>query len=202
MLVQLTKQKRRTMKIEFELEFEDWALFVIHVGRTDPSSVRLARLFRFGFGGFYLVFGAFALTQAMYAAGAGMLMLGFAWMVLYQRVTVARVVKQLRKKLSAGEAASILGHYDLQLDATELRATANGAHSSIPWKLFTGIIEIEERAMLHIGPVKAVIIPLRAKGAREFVDACGGYIGSTGSSDGSSDGVGNSGSSNTDRAPK
>lgn len=164
------------MKIDFELEFEDWALFVIHVGRTDPSSVRLGRLFRFGFGGFYLVFGLFALSQGMYAAGAGMLMLGFAWIVLYQRVTVARVVKQLRKKLSKGDAANVLGHYELELRATELHASANGAESSIPWNLFTGIIELEERAMLHIGPVKAVIIPLRAKGAREFVDTCGGYI--------------------------
>lgn len=165
------------MKIEFELEFEDWALFVIHVGRTDPSSVRLGRLFRFGFGGFYLVFGLFALSQGMYAAGSGMLMLGFAWIVLYQRVTVARVVKQLRKKLSAGDAASLLGHYALELDATKLCASAHGAESTIPWNLFTGIVEIEDRAMLHIGPVKAVIIPLRAPGAREFVDTCGGYMG-------------------------
>ncbi len=164
------------MKIEFDLEFEDWALFVIHVGRTDPASVRLARLFRFGFGGAYIAFGIYSLVSEMYFAGAAMLMLGFAWIVLYQRITVARVVKQLRKKLSAGEADSILGHYELELDASELHAAANGATSSIPWQMFTEIIEIEERAMLHIGPVKAVIVPLRADGAREFVDTCGGYI--------------------------
>jgi len=160
------------MKIEFELEFEDWALFVIHVGRTDPASVRLAKLFRFGFGGFYLAFGAYALYTSMYFAGAAMLMLGFAWLVLYPRITVARVVKQLRKKLSAGDAAHLLGHYSLELDASELRASANGAQSSIPWNLFTEIIEVEERAMLHLSPVKAVIIPLRAEGARAFVDRC------------------------------
>jgi hypothetical protein len=176
-LLTLIPAHNETMKIDFELEFEDWALFVIHVGRTDPASVRLARLFRYGFGGFYLVFGAYALYTAMYFAGAAMLMLGFAWIVLYPRVTVARIVKQLRKKLSSGDAASILGHYQLELDAGELRASANGAHSSIPWNQFTGIVELEERAMLHIGPVKAVIIPLRAKGAREFVNTCGGYIG-------------------------
>jgi len=168
------------MEIEFELEFEDWALFVIHIGRTDPASLRLARLFRFGFGGIYLAFGIFAMATAMYLAGAAMAMLGFAWMVLYPRITVARVVKQLRKKLSGGEASSILGRYVLRLDAQELHAEAHGAHSSIAWNLFTGIVEVEERAMLQIGPLKAVIIPLRAVGAREFIDTCGGYIGGRG----------------------
>ena len=171
------------MKIEFELEFEDWALFVIQVSRTDPASVRLARLFRFGFGGIYLAFGIYALVNAMYVAGAAMIMLAFAWIVLYQRITVARVVKQLRKKLSRGDAANVLGRYELELNASELRASANGAKSSIPWNLFTDIIEVEERAMLQLGPVKAVIIPLRARGAREFVDVCGGYIRSGGTAD-------------------
>ena len=164
------------MKIEFELEFEDWALFVIHVGRTDPASIRLARMFRYGFGGFYMAFGIYALATGMYFAGAAMIMLSFAWLVLYPRITVARVVKQLRKKLSAGETRHLLGHYDLELDDKELHASANGARSSIPWDLFTGIVEIEERAMLHLSPVKAVIIPLRAAGAREFVDRCNDLI--------------------------
>ncbi len=47
------------MKIEFELEFEDWALFVIHVSRTDPASIRLGRMFRYGFGGAYIAFGIY-----------------------------------------------------------------------------------------------------------------------------------------------
>jgi|FLOH01.1.fsa_nt_gi hypothetical protein len=164
------------MEIEFELEFEDWALFVIHIGRTDPASLRLARLFRFGFGGIYLAFGIFAIAAAMYVTGVAMVMLGFAWMVLYPRITIARVVKQLRKKLSRGEAASILGRYVLRLDPQELHAEAHGARSSIPWNLFTQVVEVEERAMLQIGTFKAVIIPLRAAGAREFVDTCSAYI--------------------------
>lgn len=165
------------MKIEFELEFEDWALFVIHIGRTDPASIRLGRMFRYGFGGFYMAFGIYAMVTGMYFAGAAMVMLSFAWLVLYPRVTVARVVKQLRKKLSSGEAGHLLGHYVMELDDKGLQASANGAHSSIPWELFTQTIEVEERAMLHLSPVKAVIIPLRADGAREFVAACSGYIG-------------------------
>jgi len=164
------------MKVEFDLEFEDWALFVIHVSRTDPASIRLGRLFRYGFGGAYMAFGIYALTAAMYFAGVAMILLAFAWLVLYPRITVARVVKQLRKKLSAGEADHLLGHYLMEADEEGLKASANGAHSLIPWDLFTQTFEVEERAMLHLSPVKAVIIPLRAEGAREFVDACQGYI--------------------------
>ncbi|MCP4092639.1 MAG: hypothetical protein GY747_04240 [Planctomycetes bacterium] len=164
------------MKIEFELEFEDWALFVIHVSRTDPASIRLGRMFRYGFGGAYIAFGIYALITGMYFAGVAMILLAFAWLILYPRVTVARVVKQLRKKLSAGEAEHLLGNYVMEADEEGLTASANGAHSSIPWELFTQTFEVEERAMLHLSPVKAVIIPLRADGAREFVDECHGYI--------------------------
>lgn len=168
------------MKIDFELEFEDWALFVIHVNRTDPASMRLGRMFRYGFGGLYLAFAAFAFSQSMWISGTALALLGFAWLVLYPRIAVARIVKQLRKRMDQPEHGKLLGRYGMELEVRGLKVTAHGAHSEIPWGLFTGVLEVEERAFLHLGTQKAVIIPLRADGARAFVDTCGGYISGAG----------------------
>lgn len=161
------------MKLEYTLRFEDWSAFTLYVNRTVPSLARARKISHFGLPLVYFSFGVFAgASLGDWVVGGAMMSLGFAWVFLYPKLAEFRTQKHLRKLERGGAAASILGDYCLETTDAGIDARIANAESSLPWASIVGIVEDAGRAYLQLSPTAAVVVPLDAEGAVEFVQEC------------------------------
>ncbi|MGB0686015.1 MAG: hypothetical protein ACPGQD_07545 [Planctomycetota bacterium] len=101
-------------RLSYRLEFPDWAAFTHHVQATMPGYRRASSMSRFGVGLVYLAVGLLALlVQKDYLVATGLLLLGFAWIMLFPVVLRRRTHKQLTRLEQDGGAKGILGAYRL-----------------------------------------------------------------------------------------
>lgn len=158
-------------RLSYRLEFPDWAAFTHHVQATMPGYRRASSMSRFGVGLVYLGVGLLALfVQKDYLVATGLLLLGFAWIMLFPVVLRRRTHKQLTRLEQDGGAKGILGAYRLEATDDGLSAELEGNRSLFRWEAFQGIQSDGERQFLMLAPNRALVIPAGTEGTEAFLE--------------------------------
>lgn len=139
------------MRIEYELEPQDWAAFAEYHARHSTEWRRVARGVAFG-GAFLIVMisglvASAAISPAWLIAG---IVLGLSWIWYWPR----HLIRHAREHALAQERPCLSGRHVMEARADGLYASCDVTESVVRWPGVTEIISTPDHVFVMLGPSK------------------------------------------------